>query len=109
MAEKLLRPDGPRRALAASAKVPPAKMNKSQLKNRIIRRLRKMRDELQQTIVDKEWWNENRSDADPFDLGWDRVMLQCVTKQLEAWEVDDIETVNEWNRKMMAVSDRAFG
>ena len=80
-------------------------MNKWQLKNRIIGRLSKVRDELNQVIIDKEWWNANRTDAVPFDLGWDRVMLQCVTKQLEAWEADDMEAVNEWNKKMMSACD----
>lgn len=66
-------------------------MNKWQLRNRIINRLQKMQSELQQIVNDKEWWNANRQDSVPFDLGWDRVMLQCVTKQLEAWEADDME------------------
>lgn len=81
-------------------------MNKAELRDRIIRRLRKMRDEIQQTIIDKEYWNDNRDDAPPFDLGWDRVMLQCVNGQLEAWERDDIDTVNKWNRRMQELTDR---
>ena len=84
-------------------------MNKWQLRNRIIKRLNAMRDELQQTIIDKESWNDNRPDAEPFDVGWDRVMLRCVTKQLEAWEADDMEAVKRWNDEMNSVAERSFG
>lgn len=75
-------------------------MNRWQLRNRIIKRLQKMRTELQQTIVDKEWWNENRADAPPFDLGWDRVMLKLTTEAVEAWESGDYDKANRLQERM---------
>ena len=84
-------------------------MNKWQLRNRIIKRLHVMCDELQQTITDKESWNDNRTDCEPFDVGWDRVMLQCVTKQIEAWEADDMDAVKRWSDKMNGIAERTFG
>lgn len=84
-------------------------MNKQQLRERIIRRLEKMASELLQTIQDKEWWNENRLDAAPFDIGWDRVMLQCVCGQLVAWQKDDMESVKEWSERMSEVAERNGG
>lgn len=82
-------------------------MNQWQLKNRIIRRLHKIRDELQQVVNDKEWWNENRKDAEPFDVGWDRVMLRNASDQIEAWESGDIEKANSLNAKMQEIAATA--
>jgi len=73
---------------------------KQQLLNRILSRLRKMQAELEQTIRDKEWWNDNRTDAEPFDIGWNRVILRYVNLQLEAWGRGDVASATKWNIKM---------
>ena len=75
-------------------------MNKEQLRTRIINSLKNMQAEFQQIVNDKERWNQNRNDAEPFDIGWDRLMLQATNKQLEAWKEDDMEKMNTWANKM---------
>jgi len=74
-------------------------MDKTRLRLRIIRKLLKMKRELEQLIIDKEWWNENRRDVMPLDLGWERMLLQCVNEQLAAWDKNDLPAVNLWNSK----------
>lgn len=59
--------------------------DKEATRRRIIRRLRKMRRETSQLIRDLEWWNENRVDAQPFDVGWDKVLIGLIDKQLDEW------------------------
>ena len=83
-------------------------MNKYTLRNRIIQRLRRIQSELNQTIADKRSWNDNRQDQPPFDLGWDIVMLDAVTKHLEAWKANDMEAVNRCVDKMFQLADECF-
>lgn len=77
-------------------------MDKAKLRLRMIRRLHRMKNELEQLIRDKEWWNENRTDSMPIDMGWERAMLQCVDGQLAAWDRNDIDSVNYWNARIQA-------
>ena len=79
-------------------------LSKSQLRNRIITRLRKMKGELEQTITDLDWWNANRDDAEPFDMGFERSLLHCVCKQLDAWEAGDMDAMNRWHDRMLDVA-----
>lgn len=84
-------------------------LNKWQVRNRIIRRLRRMQSELEQSIRDIERWNNSRLDAPPFDVGFEKVMLQCVRGQLEAWEQDDMESVNRWQSRMNELAKAVEG
>ena len=83
-------------------------MSKAKLRARIIKRLRRMRSELRQNIADKQSWNDNRQDQPPFDLGWELVMLDAVTKHLEAWEANDMQAVEVWSDKMVQLADECF-
>ncbi len=83
------------------------KLSQRELRNRMIRRLRKMRRDLKQTIIDMNWWNNNRLDAQPFDLGFEIATLQCVEKQLEAWAVNDLDEMNRWSAKMTEIARHA--
>ena len=80
-------------------------MNKWQLKNRIIKGLNKVKAELEQSILDMESWNDNHSDNELVDVGWEKSLLQCVTKQLAAWEVGDIDEVNRWSARMAEIAE----
>lgn len=84
-------------------------VDKKKLRERIIRRLMKMKYELTQLIIDKEWWNQNRTDAMPFDLGWERVLLDLVVKQLRAWHTGDMAEVQRLASKLDAVDERSVG
>lgn len=75
-------------------------MQKHELRQRIIRRLRKMRRELREDIAIRESWNDNRTDEVPFDVGWDKTMLHYVECQLAAWESGDHEEVNRAATRM---------
>lgn len=78
----------------------PRKLSKAKLKSRIIRRLRKMQDELKLIIIDKQWWNENRRDATPFDLGWEMMMLEAVEEILSAWARHDTKALTHWTLRL---------
>jgi hypothetical protein len=41
--------------------------------------------EFEQLIRDQQWWNQNRLDAEPFDLGQDLVMKAKLEKELAAF------------------------
>lgn len=59
--------------------------------------------ELEQTIRDKESWNENRLDAPPFDVGWDKCMVDVARKELAAWERQDIPEANRLANRMQVM------
>lgn len=48
------------------------------------RSARKIVRELEQQIRDKEWWNNNRLDAEPFDVGVERIALKHARNELQA-------------------------
>ena len=49
-----------------------------------LKRLKKVRRECRQIIIDTEWWNANR-EGGPFDCEPERVMLVKVEKAIAAW------------------------
>lgn len=52
--------------------------------------------ELHQLIVDKEWWNQNRTEHPPFDVGYERVQLKLARKAArlyDAGRVDEAKVV----------------
>lgn len=79
-------------------------MNKWTIRNKIIKRLHKMRDDLEQSIRNIEWWNANVADEETIDLGFEKTMRHCVNGQIDAWEHDDIEAVNRWQDRMNCVA-----
>lgn len=84
-------------------------ITKDQLRERTIRGLKRMRRELSQIIIDKESWNDNRLDAMPFDVGWDRVMLQKVDACLDAWASGDHERIRISHDELSAVNEERTG
>lgn len=42
--------------------------------------------DLSQLIRDKEWWNTHRNDAEPFDVGRDKVVVDLLKKHLAELE-----------------------
>ena len=81
-------------------------MNKVMLRKRIVRRLRKMRRDLHDTIAMKESWNRNRVEEMPFDGGFDKTLLHYVEKQLEAWAQDDRQAIQQWGDRMASMAER---
>lgn len=73
------------------------------IRTRIIRRLRKMQHHQRETIAVKEWWNNNRLDASPFDVGFDKTLLRLIDRQLDAWIARDVEAANKWNDQMQSL------
>ena len=70
-----------------------SEMTKEQLKARIMTRLRVVICRMDGIIADKRYWNATRTDAEPFDLGWELAMRDATVKELDAWERDDMKTV----------------
>ncbi len=71
-----------------------SQMTKEQLKARIMMRLRVVICRMDGIIADKKHWNATRTDAEPFDLGWELAMRDASVKELEAWERDDMQAVS---------------
>jgi hypothetical protein len=53
-------------------------MDRNALHRRIVVRFAKVKREMQQLINDVQWWNENRTDADPMDCEPEQVFLSLV-------------------------------
>lgn len=58
------------------------------VKRRLIRNLRKTAEELEQMARDMAWWNENRTDAPPFDNGGELVAADLARQMLQFVEND---------------------
>lgn len=67
-------------------------------RRRLIRHYRKMIRECEQMKVDKESWNDNRPEEQPFDVGWEIMMVDLHRKCLEK--------VLRWQRIPNALSKR---
>ena len=76
------------------------RVDKWKLRNKIIKRLHKIRDDMDQSIRDIEWCNKNRTDADPIDIGFEKSIRYLVIWQIDAWEMDDMESVNRWQARI---------
>jgi hypothetical protein len=55
------------------------------LPDRFRRRLERQVEEIAQLRRDVEWWNRNRADAAPFDLGAYLVAERAGRRALDAW------------------------
>lgn len=82
-----------------------SRLSKQKLRERIIKRLRKMKADLTQTITDVESWNENNWESTPFDAGWEKSLLHCVTNELAAWENEDVAGVRYWGGRTLKIAD----
>lgn len=64
------------------------------------KRLLKIIKAFEELIADKEWWNENRTDCAPFDIGAQLVKLREAREALASWDSEDKSTfnriVNKW-------------
>jgi len=82
------------------------KADKPKLRQRIVRRLKKLRAKIQGILDDKEDWNALHTEEVPFDTAWDRVMLQYIDGKLDAWERNDLDAMNYWHRQMLKACDK---
>jgi len=57
-------------------------------KERLRRRLVNTIADVQDRIADIEWWNANRPDEQPFDVGGDRVQLKLLLEMLALVDAD---------------------
>lgn len=83
--------------------------DKQKLRLKIIKQLCKLSRDLQQVIDDKEYWNDNRPEEMPFDVGWDKAMLFYTDRQLEAFLANDHEAFRLWQLKIDRMARDAEG
>lgn len=67
-------------------------------KRRLYRFLRRTIAEAEQMIRDMQWWNENRNDAEPFDIGGTIVYLQLARQCLALVESNQRLPDDLWAR-----------
>lgn len=53
------------------------------------RQIRKIVADQEQIVRDLEWWNANRNDAEPFDVGGDKVVLAKARECRDAMDRGD--------------------
>lgn len=58
------------------------KVDRDDLLDRMIRNVQRTIRKVSQLIMDAEWWNANRPDAPPFDVGTDKAVLSHLRKHL---------------------------
>lgn len=76
--------------------------------NRFRRRLVRLIRDLKQMIRDMEWWNENRTDEEPMDMGAERVILAKAEKALEALERGDRAGHTKHVKEMSEAATRCY-
>jgi hypothetical protein len=67
-------------------------------KKRLLRGLGKIVNDLEQTRNMLEWWNENRKDAPPFDVGGTIVHLKMARELLGIVEREEMIPDPLWDR-----------
>lgn len=67
-------------------------------KQRLISVLRRNIRNHEEIAADIAWWNENRTDAAPFDLGGDLVAVSLAKKMLVLVEANQPIPDEIWNR-----------
>jgi hypothetical protein len=61
----------------------------------LICRLNSVADEIDQVLIDTEAWNFNRSDAEPFDIGYLIVARRLVDEMIDAVRRSDNVTFGQ--------------
>lgn len=74
-------------------------------RSKIIKKYRKLIEVLEQLVRDTEWWNANRNDCEPFDVGADKCALFAARKTLECFEKEDFAECSRWNEKLTEALD----
>lgn len=69
------------------------------------RRICRVIAELTDTLRAKQWWNRNRNDATPFDLGADLAGLRIARQMLAAWDRGDQDEVNRLQPELVTALD----
>ncbi len=69
------------------------------------KRMRKIIRELEQVIRDKRWWNQNRLDARPFDIGADLAALKLQREALAAFDRGDYVECQRLQDQMVETLD----
>ncbi len=69
-------------------------MTKEQLRARIVRRLERLMLNMDSIIRDKQHWNQTRTDAEPFDMGWEIAVRDAAKQELAAWNRNDMKAVS---------------
>lgn len=68
------------------------------------KRCAKIVHECEQMILDAEWWNNNRLDAEPMDCEPERVLLPIARKCLAAWDAGDRAEISRLSALMVEVA-----
>lgn len=58
-------------------------------RRKLLRCYRKALAEVEQIIRDLEWWNENRTDEQPFDVGADKVAASILREIISLLEANE--------------------
>ena len=61
-------------------------MTKDELLDKMIRDTKRLIHKMEQLVRDIEWWNANRTDAEPFDVGRDKATVHFLQKHLAELE-----------------------
>ena len=61
---------------------------KAKVKLRLQKRFRRIIRECEQLRIDKEWWNNNRTEHPPFDVGKDIVLANLARQILSHIDAD---------------------
>ena len=77
-------------------------MSRQQILDRLIFRTRRIVAETDQLVRDIEWWNANRNDAPPFDVGRDKVTLKAARDYLAHLETRPDYISDELHGKLLA-------
>jgi hypothetical protein len=72
------------------------------------KRMLKIIRDIQDQINTIRWWNENRTDAAPFDLGGELVALDAAKRALAVWDSGDRKAFDEEYRRLIATMEQAF-
>ena len=57
-------------------------MSLAQSRESLRRNAVRVRDQIQEIVNDIEWWNANRTDAPPFDVGADKVAIRLAEQHI---------------------------
>lgn len=69
-----------------------------QAKANLVRGLRKCIADNEELLADLEWWNANRNDAEPFDVGGTRVAIKLAEECLGLVLANQRLPDDLWNR-----------
>lgn len=90
---------------ARNGKQVESSLSPQKLADRITRRYDRMESETEQMIRDVAWWNKHRTDAPPFDAGFELVALQKIRAARAAWNAQLANDTPETRAEHERLSD----